>query len=197
VEASTVDNVTLLSGKDEVTVVAGGAFVKDALLQWGAHIDTMACVDGAVVCEHGHVDRHGKLLGSFLGPMSGVSEGEVSSSLVGPLLGFHHQALLIAALWPEGKGNVGYGANVGSNHTSKAPDQEIRPGEGTFFGLGTSIKFPSNFQNAPYTIVATGVCTLPQKVEFPFSLINSPGESIVGLSPAINEISPGWVLSDR
>ena len=52
-----------------------------------------------------------------------------STSLVGPFVAFHHQALLIAAYWPEGKGNIAYGANVGSNHTGKAPDQEIRPGE--------------------------------------------------------------------
>ena len=83
----------------------------------------------------------------------------------------HHQSLLIGAFWPEGKGNIGYGANVGSNHTSKSADQEIWPGEGVFFGLGCSIKFPTNFTAAPYTIVATGVTTLAQKVEFPFSLI--------------------------
>lgn len=194
-----VERATILSSSHagDSTLIDGGSVVRDALVQWGSHISTMACVERAVLCEQTHVDRHGKLLDSLLGPMSGVSEGEVSCSLVGPLLGFHHQALLIAALWPEGKGNVGYGANVGSNHTSKAPDQEIRPGEGVFFGLGTSIKFPANYQSSPYTIIATGVCTLPQKVDFPFSLINTPGESITGLSPAINEISPGWVLSDR
>lgn len=197
-ESCVVERATVLSSglPGEVSCVDGGAVVRDALLQWGCHVSTMACVEHAVMCEHAHVDRHGKLLGSLLGPLSGVSEGEVSASLVGPLVGFHHQALLIAALWPEGKGNVGYGANVGSNHTSKAPDQEIRPGEGVFFGLGTSIKFPANYQASPYSIIATGVCTLPQKVDFPFALINTPGESITGLSPAINEISPGWVLSD-
>ena len=108
-----------------------------------------------MLCEHSHVDRHGKLFDSLLGPNSGVSEGEVSivvsclpqlmctlpmhqvtSCLVGPFVGFHHQALLIACFWPSGKGNIGYGANVGSNHTLKAPDQELWPGEGLFFGLG-------------------------------------------------------------
>ena len=64
-----------------------------------------------------------KLIDSILGHNSGVSEGECTSSLVGPFVGFHHQSLLIASLWPEGKGNVGYGANVGSNHTGKANDQ--------------------------------------------------------------------------
>ena len=45
--------------------------------------------------------------------------GECLHCLVGPFVGFHHQSLLIATIWPLGRGNVGYGANVGSNHTSR------------------------------------------------------------------------------
>jgi hypothetical protein len=71
------------------------------------------------------------------------------------------------------------------------------PGEGIFFGLGVNIKFPSDFTKAPYTIIATAVNALPQKVTLPFSLINSPAERIDGISPAYNEIMPGWVLSDN
>jgi hypothetical protein len=147
--------------------------------------------------EHSHVERHGKVTHSILGPNTGVAEGEVTSALLGPFVGFHHQALLIAALWPEGKGNVGYGANIGSNHTAKAPDQEIWPGEGTFFGLGVNIKFPADLTHSPYTIIASGVNMLPQKVRFPFSLINTPAASYPGISPATMEIVPGWVLSDN
>jgi hypothetical protein len=157
----------------------------------------MAIVDASLLTEHSHVERHGKVTQSILGPNTGVAEGEVTASLCGPFVGFHHQALMIATFWPEGKGNVGYGANVGSNHTSKAPDQELWAGEGTFFGLGVNIKFPSNFTKAPYSIIASGVATLPQKVSFPFSLINSPSESYPGVSPAYNEIMPAWVLSDN
>jgi hypothetical protein len=109
---------------------------------------------------------------------------------------FHHQALLIATLWPEGRGNVAYGANVGSNHTSKAPDQEFRPGEGTFLGLGVNVKFPADFSRAPYTVLACGVTTLPQKLMFPFSLINAPSASYPGIGRAYNEITPAWLLTD-
>jgi hypothetical protein len=86
---------------------------------------------------------------------------------------------------------------VGSNHTGKAPDQEIWPGEGAFFGLGVSVKFPSDFTRAPYIVIATGVNTLPQRVTFPFSLINAPAILPEGVSPAFNEISPAWVLTDN
>ncbi len=38
---------------------------------------------------------------------------------------------------------------------------------------------------------------MPQRVEFPFSLICEPFSSIDGISPAFNQIIPGWVLSDN
>ena len=195
--AELIADSMILSNKDEATEISHGAYVKRSLIQWGCKVTSMAIVANSVLIEHSHVERHGKVTDSIVGANTGIAEGEVTACLVGPFVGFHHQALLIAAFWPEGKGNVGYGANVGSNHTSKAPDQELWPGEGTFFGLGVNIKFPSDFTKAPYSIIATAVNALPQKVAFPFSLINSPAERIEGISPAYNEIMPGWVLSDN
>ncbi|MCH7728964.1 MAG: DUF4954 family protein, partial [Planctomycetes bacterium] len=195
--ATLVVNSTLLSCEEEPVEISSGAVVTDSIIQWGSDVTTMAIVANSVLTEHSHVERHGKLTDSILGPNSGVAEGEATACLLGPFVGFHHQALLIAVVWPEGKGNVGYGANVGSNHTSKAPDQECWPGEGAFFGLGTNIKFPSDFSRAPYSIIATGVSTLPQKVAFPFSLINSPFAAYDGISPAYNEIIPAWLLTDN
>ncbi len=195
--ANLVSNSTILSNKEEKTEISDGAYVKNSLMQWGSEATSMAIVDKSVCNEHSHVERHGKVTESIIGPNTGVAEGECTASLLGPFVGFHHQSLIIAAMWPEGKGNVGYGANVGSNHTSKAPDQEVWCGEGTFFGLGVNIKFPSDFSKSPYSIIATAVNALPQKVEFPFSLINSAAERIEGVSPAYNEIFPAWVLSDN
>jgi hypothetical protein len=195
--ATLVQNCTMLCTPEEKAVVSHGAFVRNSCVQWGCEITSMAIVDDSVLIEHSHVERHGKVTQSIIGPNTGIVEGEVTACLVGPFVGFHHQALLIAAIWPEGKGNVAYGANVGSNHTLKAPDQEIWCGEGTFFGLGANIKFPADFTRAPYSIIATGVTTLPQRVEFPFSLINNPSARLDGVPPSINEIFPGWVLSDN
>lgn len=194
VEDAELRHSTLLSTKDEPSSITGKSVVRHAIVQWNSTVDALAFVDGALLCDTTHVDRHGIVMSAIIGPNTGVAEGEVTSSLVGPFVGFHHQALLIASVWPEGRGNVGYGANVGSNHTLKAPDQELLPGEGTFFGLGCCVKFPSNLQCAPYSVIATGVSTLPQKLEMPFALINTPGHNIAALSPAINEISPAWVL---
>lgn len=196
-DAVLVTECTVLGSDEEPTEIGAGAIVTSSILQWGATVEGGALVDRSVLTEHSRVGRHGKVTDSIIGPNTGIEAGEVTSSLVGPFVGFHHQALLIAAFWPEGKGNVAYGANVGSNHTAKAADQEIWPGEGTFFGLGCSVKFPSDFTEAPYSVIATGVTTLPQRIRFPFSLINAPGEVLPGVPPAYNEIVPGWVLSDN
>jgi hypothetical protein len=143
--------------------------------------------------DYSGVKNQGIVNESVVGSNTTIEKGEATASLIGPFVGFHHQSLLIAAFWPEGKGNIGYGANIGSNHTSRAPDQEIWPGEGMFFGLSSAIKYPANFQNAPYSIISTGVTTLPQKMEFPFSLILHSVQS----KPGYNQIIPGWVLSDN
>ncbi|MBI3614989.1 MAG: DUF4954 family protein [Candidatus Omnitrophica bacterium] len=195
--AAAVSHAAVLSAPDEATRISDGALVKSSILQWGSEVTSGAIVDSSLLTEHSHVERHGKVTHSLLGPNTGVAEGEVTSALLGPFVGFHHQSLLIAALWPEGKGNVAYGANIGSNHTAKAPDQEIWPGEGTFFGLGVNVKFPTDLTRSPYSIIASCVNMLPQKVEFPFSLINTPASAYSGISPAYNEILPGWVLSDN
>ncbi|MFH0922392.1 MAG: DUF4954 family protein [Fibrobacterota bacterium] len=192
-----VENTTVLSSGEEPARISDGAYVKDAVIQWGAEISSMGVLTQSVMLEHSHIEFHGKVHQSILGANSGVAKGEITSSLVGPFVGFHHQSLLISAFWPEGKGNIAYGANVGSNHTSRAPDQEIFPGEGVFFGLGSSIKFPANYSKSPYSIIATNVITLPQRVEYPFSLINLPSVAVPGISPAFNEVLPAWVLSDN
>eukprot|EP00511_Aplanochytrium_stocchinoi_P003029 CAMPEP_0204828700 /NCGR_PEP_ID=MMETSP1346-20131115/6604_1 /ASSEMBLY_ACC=CAM_ASM_000771 /TAXON_ID=215587 /ORGANISM="Aplanochytrium stocchinoi, Strain GSBS06" /LENGTH=684 /DNA_ID=CAMNT_0051957979 /DNA_START=147 /DNA_END=2201 /DNA_ORIENTATION=- len=197
IRASQIVRSTIMSSQTEKSLVLSGSDVRDAILQSGCSVDSASIVEASLMCSHSHVEKHGKLLRSILGPLSSVAEGEVSSSFVGPLVGFHHQAGLIACYWPSGRGNIGFGANVGSNHTGKAPDQELWAGEGVFFGLGCCIKYPCDLTHSPYSMVASGIVTLPQRVEFPFSLINGPQQLVnESISPAINSISPGWVLSN-
>ncbi len=195
--ASLIREAALLSAPDEPCVVAEEGWIEHSLLQPGARVESSGKVSRSVLLEHSSVTWGGMVFQSVVGPNTQVNKGELDASLVGPFVGFHHQSLLISAIWPEGRGNIAYGANVGSNHTGKKPDQEIRPGEGNFFGLGCSIKFPANYEEAPYSIIATGVATLPQRIAFPFTLINQPLSSFPELGPAINEIVPGWMWSDN
>lgn len=193
-----VEDVAVLSTPDEPARIAGGAAVTASILQPGAHATGGGIVRRSVLCEHAAVEEHGCVEASLIGPNTHVAKGEVTAALVGPFVGFHHQSLLIAAYWPEGKGNIAYGAMVGSNHTGRAPDQEIWPGEGTFWGLGCAIRLPADFSEAPYSVVQMGCSTLPQKVRFPFSLISVPVEALDAeddrVPRAYNEIVPAWGL---
>ncbi len=195
--ATAITDSTLLSDPDQPVQVRTGACVSHSLLQWGSRVETMALLERSVLTESAHAERQAKVTASIVGPNTGVAVGEVTSSLLGPFVGFHHQALLIATLWPEGKGNVSSGVNAGANHTSKAPDQEFLPGEGLFLGLGASVKYPADFSRAPYTLIACNVTTLPQQVAFPFSLISVPSARLHDLSLACNQIQPAWMLLEN
>jgi hypothetical protein len=195
--AALICRSTILSSVEAPVVVESGSMVTDSILQWGSRVTGMATVERSVLIEESLVERHGKVRDSIIGSNTHIAAGEVSSCLLGPFVGCPHQSLLISTYWPDGRGNVGYGANVGSNHTSRAPDQEFWAGEGLFIGLGVNVKFPCNFSQAPYTVIACGTNLAPQKVTFPFSLIAPPQEAFAGVPPSFNQISPGWMLREN
>jgi hypothetical protein len=60
-------------------------------------------------------------------------------------------------------GNIAHGAKVGANHTGRVADQEALIGEGVFFGLGSSVKFPVDLTHSAYTLVAAGTALDPQR----------------------------------
>jgi hypothetical protein len=192
--AATLQGCVLASTLDAPIHVGEASLLRDSVLDEGVEVQGAAQVVRSILLEFSGAEHAGQVADSVLGPGTIMAKGEITASLVGPFTGFHHQSLLIGALWPEGRGNVGYGANVGSNHTGRKPDQELRPGEGTFFGLGGSIKFPANFEAAPYSLFASGVVTAPQKIAFPFSLITPPPE---GSPQGLNEIAPGWMWGEN
>lgn len=160
-----------------------------------------AQLSGVLMFPHASVAAQAKVTECVLGPDSGVSVGECKNSLLGPMVGFHHQALLISACWTMGRGNLGYGSMIGANHTGRSNDQECFPGEGCFYGLGSSVLYPFCMMQAPYSVISAGVSCSPQKISFPFSLVADPlapyppalGEQHP-LSPSLSTLKPGWVL---
>ncbi len=195
--ADEIRNSSIFSTREDPTLVSNSSVVRNSIIQDGVEISDAAIIENSMLFEHSHAEHHGKIVDSIIGPNSGVSKGEITSCFLGPFVGFHHQSLLIAAFWPGGRGNVGYGANVGSNHTSRMPDQECWPGEGMFFGLSCAIKYPANFASAPYSVIAAGVTTLPQKLDFPFSLINEPVGYYLEVPPGFNNLVPAWGLANN
>jgi len=158
--------------------------VSSVLLQWNAVIQDHSVVTDTLLMEQAAAGPHSLVASTVLGPDVHCSAGEIHASIIGPNCNAHHQSLLIGVLWPAGRGNVGYGANVGSNHTGRLPDQETAAGEGTFWGLSCVIKMPVDLSHAPYSIVAAGTTVPPQRVSMPFSLLVD------------GSIVPAWVLQN-
>eukprot|EP00804_Cyclotella_cryptica_P022819 CCRYP_005033-RA/>CCRYP_005033-RA protein AED:0.14 eAED:0.14 QI:0/0/0/1/0/0/2/90/575 len=171
------------------STIQHGCTVSHSLLQWSSTITSHSDAHHIFLMEQSEIGPHSFTANAIYGPDSHVSGGEVHCTLFGPNANAHHQSLLIGILWGLGRGNVGYGSNVGSNHTGRIPDQETSVGEGTvrqFWGLGSVIKFPVDLTSAPYSIIAAGVQLPPQRITLPFSLITD--------GPGMNQLTPGWLL---
>ncbi|MCL1818336.1 MAG: DUF4954 family protein [Spirochaetaceae bacterium] len=187
-----------LMGEEGAQVSAGaGCIIEETVIRPGCRFDTQAISLRSFFADASGAERQAKITESYIGSNTHIAEGEVTSAFVGPFVSFHHQSLLIAAFWPGGRGNIGHGANLGSNHSSRAADGELWPGEGMFFGLGCNIKYPADYSASPYSIIATGVTTLPQKVAYPFSLIMAQEFPAPGSPSGYNRLIPAWVLKDN
>jgi len=173
VENSEVEASIILSTCEERSNITGGSIVERSIVQFSVNVSGHAIVRDSLLMEHSSVETEGKCSHVIACPDSGVATGECHHSLLGPFVGFHHQSLLIAALWPKGRGNVAYGAKIGSNHTGRAADQECLLGEGVFFGLGSLVKLPVNLSASPYTLVAADTTLEQQRLHFPFSLVSA------------------------
>ena len=152
--AEKIRNSVVLSSLEEPSHVYDSVILENSNVQKSVTIHTGAEVQGSVLMNRTTVACKAIVKSSIIAPCCHIEEGEVNSSYMGPMTQMHHHSLLIAALWPDGCGNLGYGANVGSNHTGRMPDQEVMPGQGMFFGLGVNIKFPAHYRESPFQVFA-------------------------------------------
>ena len=198
VSSSSLRDCTLCSVPSSPISISAGARLTHCILNEACSASNNCLVDHVYFCENSSIVDCARVAHSVLGPDSSVAGGECHHSLLGPFVGFHHQSLLIATIWPQGRGNIAYDAKVGANHTGRVSDQECWPGEGIFFGLGSAIKFPSNLLHSPYSIVASGTLLSPQRITYPFSLISSLDRPLSfrgsSIAPTACTVCPGWVI---
>ena len=184
IAATFVEQALLFPGSK----ISNSSTARNVVLQWDCSITDHSFVSDVFFMEQAVAGPQSTVTNTVLGPDVHISCGEVHASVLGPNTNAHHQSLVIATLWLCGRGNVGYGSNVGSNHTGRIPDQECCAGEGIFWGLSCAIKFPVDLTCSPYSIVAAGTTMAPQRCTMPFSLITNSNTGIG------TEIVPGWVL---
>jgi carbonic anhydrase/acetyltransferase-like protein (isoleucine patch superfamily) len=184
VNNSSIDSSSLLS---HCTITHSE--LDNSVLHGSCTVDSRSMLSGVLMFPHSSITQGARVEESILGPDCSISAGECKRSLLGPFTGFHHQSILISSSWPLGRGNLAYGCMLGANHTGRSNDQECQPGEGCFFGLGVSVKFPFNLLFSPYSLIAAGTSCLSQKVSYPFSLISNYDSGA-----GANTLRPGWIL---
>jgi len=191
--SSSIDNCTLNSNKDRPIKIYDKVTLKSCILNHDCSASGFCHAENVYMFECSSLGEYARVVQSILGPDSSIAGGECHHSLLGPFVGFHHHSLLIASTWAMGRGNIGYGAKIGANHTGRVNDQECFLGEGCFLGLDSTVKFPFNIIGSPYSIIAANTKCQSQKLTFPFSLIYSgeDNETVNGLT----FIKPGWILS--
>jgi hypothetical protein len=112
-----------------------------------------------------------RLLNSFMGDNSTVSCCEMLNNLIFPAHEQHHNNSFLVAALLMGQSNLAAGATIGSNHNSRANDNEIQAGRGFWPGLCTSIKHSCRF--ASFILLAKADYPAEMDIPLPFSLLNN------------------------
>ena len=84
------------------------ATITHCIMELGTKATDGCNVKRSVLMESASVVDQARVSESVLGPDASVGGGECAHSLMGPMTGFHHQCLVIATLWPMGRGNLAY-----------------------------------------------------------------------------------------
>ena len=112
-----------------------------------------------------------RLINSFLGDNSTISCCEVLNNLIFPAHEQHHNNSFLIASVVMGQSNMAAGATIGSNHNSRANDNEIQAGRGFWPGLCTSVKHSCRF--ASFTLLSKSDYPAELDIPLPFSLLNN------------------------
>ncbi|RKY56105.1 MAG: DUF4954 domain-containing protein [Candidatus Neomarinimicrobiota bacterium] len=169
--ANKLKNITINSSSEAPTQIGEGVEVVNGIVGYGCRIFYGCKAVRFIMGENSNLKYGGRLINSFLGSNSTISCCEVLNNLIFPSHEQHHNNSFLVAALVKGQSNIAAGATVGSNHNSRANDNEIKAGRGFWPGLCTSIKHPSTF--ASFTLMAKGSYPSEVNIYLPFSLVNN------------------------
>jgi hypothetical protein len=181
--ANKLKNLTINSSKAEPTQIGEGVELVNGIVGLGCHV-FYGCKAVRFVMGSNTALKYGaRLLNSFLGDNSTVSCCELLNNLIFPAHEQHHNNSFLIAACVLGQSNIAAGATVGSNHNSRAQDNEIQAGRGFWPGLCTSVKHSSRF--ASFVLLAKADYPAELDIPLPFALVsNSRHANCLEVMPA-------------
>jgi hypothetical protein len=169
--ANKLKNLTINSRAEEPTQIGEGVELVNGIIGYGSHIFYGCKAVRFIMGNNSNLKYGARLIHSFLGDNSTISCCEVLNNLIFPAHEQHHNNSFLIASVVMGQSNMAAGATIGSNHNSRANDNEVQAGRGFWPGLCTSIKHSSRF--ASFILLAKGDYPAEVDIPLPFSLLNN------------------------
>lgn len=169
--ANKLKNLTINSSEGEPTQIGEGVELVNGIIGYGCHIFYGCKAIKFVLGNNSSLKYGARLINSYLGDNSTISCCEVLNNLIFPAHEQHHNNSFLVAAVVLGQSNMAAGATIGSNHNSRANDNEIQAGRGFWPGLCTSVKHSCRF--ASFTLLSKADYPSELDIPFPFSLLNN------------------------
>lgn len=169
--ANKLKNLTINSSENDPTQIGEGVEIVNGIIGCGCSIFYGVKAIRFVLGENSSLKYGARLINSYLGDNSTISCCEVLNNLIFPAHEQHHNNSFLIAALVMGQSNMAAGATIGSNHNSRANDNELQAGRGFWPGLCTSVKHPCNF--ASYVLLSKGDYPAELNIPLPFALLNN------------------------
>ncbi|MFC1780768.1 DUF4954 family protein, partial [Planctomycetota bacterium] len=166
--ANKLKNLTINSTEAEPTQIGEGVELVNGIVGLGCHIFYGCKAVRFIMGNNTNLKYGARLLNSFLGDNATVSCCEILNNLIFPAHEQHHNNSFLIATLVQGQSNIAAGATIGSNHNSRANDNEIQAGRGFWPGLCASVKHSCRF--ASFTLLAKADYPAELNIPLPFSL---------------------------
>lgn len=181
--ANKLKNLTINSSPQEPTQIGEGVELVNGIIGYGCKVFYGCKAVRFVMGDNSGLKYGARLINSFLGDNSTISCCEVLNNLIFPAHEQHHNNSFLVAAVVKGQSNIAAGATIGSNHNSRANDNEIEAGRGFWPGLATSLKHSSRF--ASFVLLAKADYPAELDIPFPFSLVaNNVAQDQLEVVPA-------------
>jgi hypothetical protein len=169
--ANKLKNLTINSSEEEPTQIGEGVELVNGIIGYGCHIFYGCKAVKFILGNNSNLKYGARLINSFLGDNSTISCCEVLNNLIFPAHEQHHNNSFLIASVVMGQSNIAAGATIGSNHNSRANDNEIQAGRGFWPGLCTSVKHSCRF--ASFVLLSKADYPAELDIPLPFSLLNN------------------------
>ena len=169
--ANKLKNLTINSSEEEPTQIGEGVELVNGIIGYGCHIFYGCKAVKFILGNNSNLKYGARLIHSFLGDNSTISCCEVLNNLIFPAHEQHHNNSFLIASVVMGQSNMAAGATIGSNHNSRANDNEIQAGRGFWPGLCTSVKHSCRF--ASFVLLSKADYPAELDIPLPFSLLNN------------------------